>query len=261
MNKMNSKLNTRTEGKGADLVLLHGWGVNSGVWQPIAEQLEQLFKVTYIDLPGFGQNNDVLPKTYNMESVAACVAKVIPPQSIVVGWSLGGLIAQHIAVCESDKIKQLVLVATSPKFQKQNEWPGIDPVILQTFSAQLVNNLSKTIERFLAIQAMGSESAKTDIKKIKSSIELYPQANILALTAGLTLLEQIDLRTKLVEFAMPVHWMLGRLDSLVPIKLGEYIKQTLPDNHSVTVFPHASHAPFISHTEEFLADLLAKISV
>ncbi|WP_339772207.1 pimeloyl-ACP methyl ester esterase BioH [uncultured Paraglaciecola sp.] len=258
---MTTALKTRTSGNGPNLVLIHGWGVNSGVWQPISAQLEQLFSVTYIDLPGFGQNSKAFPETYSIEGVAADVATVIPANSIVIGWSLGGLIAQQIALTKSAAIKQLILIATSPKFQKDDSWPGIAPTILSTFSLQLVQNLSKTIDRFLAIQAMGSQSAKTDMKKIKSSIEAYPQADIRALTAGLDILECVDLRPKLHTLTMPVHWMLGRLDSLVPAKLEDYIQSTLPATHSVTLFPHASHAPFISHTEEFLTDLLSKIDI
>ncbi|QHJ12462.1 Pimeloyl-[acyl-carrier protein] methyl ester esterase [Paraglaciecola mesophila] len=254
---MHTMLKTRTAGSGPNLVLLHGWGVNSGVWQPIAAQLEQQFSVTYVDLPGFGENYQALSKPYDLANLAASVASVIPENSLLAGWSLGGLVAQKIALHEPAKVSQLVLIASSPKFQKSDDWPGIEPTILQTFSQQLVKNLSKTIDRFLAIQAMGSDSAKTDIKKIKSSIEASPQADIAALTAGLKILEQVDLRTELASLTMPVHWMLGRLDSLVPAKLNEYVQQKLPSNHSVSVFPHASHAPFISHTEHFLADFMA----
>jgi pimeloyl-[acyl-carrier protein] methyl ester esterase len=256
---MNTTLKIRTVGMGPSLVLLHGWGVNSGVWQPITAQLEQYFSVTYVDLPGFGENYQVLPKSYDLMSLAISVASVVPENSVLVGWSLGGLVAQQIALHEPEKVSQLVLIATSPKFQKSDDWPGIEPTILQAFSQQLVKNLSKTIDRFLAIQAMGSDSAKSDIKKIKSSIEASPQADISALTAGLTILEQVDLRAELASLTMPVHWMLGRLDSLVPAKLNEYVQQRLPSNHSVTIFTHASHAPFISHTEHFMADFLTTV--
>ncbi|AEE25111.1 bioH protein [Glaciecola sp. 4H-3-7+YE-5] len=256
---MHTTLKTRTAGSGPSLVLLHGWGVNSGVWQPIAAQLEQHFSVTYVDLPGFGENFQALPEPYNLANLAASVANFLPENSVLAGWSLGGLVAQQIALHEPTKVQRLVLIATSPKFQKSHDWPGIEPTILQAFSQQLVKNLSKTIERFLAIQAMGSDSAKADIKKIKSSIEASPQADIAALTAGLTILEQADLRAELASLSMPVHWMLGRLDSLVPAKLNEYVQQHLPPNHSVTVFPHASHAPFISHTEHFMADFMPTV--
>tara|TARA_R110002012_G_scaffold52494_1_gene134822 strand:+ start:390 stop:1166 length:777 start_codon:yes stop_codon:yes gene_type:complete len=253
---MHTTLKTRTAGSGPNLVLLHGWGVNSGVWQPIATQLEQYFSITYVDLPGFGENNQIMPKPYDLKNLAECVANVLPQNSVLAGWSLGGLVAQHVALLEPTNVKQLVLIATSPKFQKGSDWAGIDPNILQAFSQQLVKNLSKTIERFLAIQAMGSDSAKMDIKKIKSSIEASPQADIAALTAGLDILKHVDLRDQIAALKMPIHWMLGRLDSLVPAKLQGFVQQSLPNNHSVTVFPHASHAPFISHTEDFIVDLM-----
>lgn len=249
------KLISRTVGHGPHLVLLHGWGLNSGVWQPLIEKIQSVFTVTTIDLPGFGLNHNAMPALYDLPTVAQLVAQHIPAQSIVLGWSLGGLVAQQIALSAPEKINQLILVATSPKFTEDADWPGINRKVLANFKTQLDSDLSNTISRFLAIQAMGSPTAKQDVKAIKLQVDAYPQANPVALSAGLNILEQSDFRTQLSQFNCPIHFLLGRLDSLVPIKIVEAM-QNLNANLDFTVFAHSSHAPFMSEAERFAAYLL-----
>ncbi|MDP5029861.1 pimeloyl-ACP methyl ester esterase BioH [Paraglaciecola sp.] len=252
---MTLNLVSTTVGHGPNLVLLHGWGLNSGVWQPVIDELIEHFTVTTIDLPGFGLNHDIVPSPYTLENVASCLIEEIPENSILLGWSLGGLVAQQIALSAAHKIDQLVLLATSPCFIAGNDWPGIKPQILDNFKQQLLENQGATISRFLAIQAMGSPSAKKDIKVIKAQVDAYPAANPQALSAGLTLLATSDLRARLIDLLMPCQLLLGRLDSLVPIKVAQHIAKFMP-SISISVFEHSSHAPFISEQSSFVGFML-----
>ncbi|WP_340677206.1 pimeloyl-ACP methyl ester esterase BioH [Paraglaciecola sp.] len=247
-----------TVGQGPNLVLLHGWGLNSGVWQPCIEQLTSSFTVTTIDLPGFGLNHEQLPEPYSLASVAEAICKVLPETCILVGWSLGGLVAQQVALLAGNQIKHLMVVASSPRFIADDNWSGMQFSVLDNFNAQLELNLPATISRFLAIQAMGSPTAKQDIKMIKQHMDNYPPANSLALSAGLQLLAQSDLRTQLTDIQCPLHFMLGRLDSLVPIKLQENL-QDLHHKINITVFDKSSHAPFISEQQRFIEVLVKTV--
>ncbi|MDU0353248.1 pimeloyl-ACP methyl ester esterase BioH [Paraglaciecola aquimarina] len=202
---MSVKLNFSTVGQGKDIVLLHGWGVNSGVWQPLLPYLQDDYRVTLVDIPGFGVNQKILPSPYNLQTVAALIAEQIPSNSSLIGWSLGGLIAQQIALSYPEKLKQLVLVCSSPKFSRSEDWLSIDRKVLAVFSKQLEHDFTKTLERFLAIQAMGSESARQDVRKIKLAIQQYPEPSGHALSVGLELLDQCDLRTQLSHLSVPCH--------------------------------------------------------
>lgn len=248
---------SRTIGHGPHLVLLHGWGLNSGVWQALIQKLQSSFSITTIDLPGFGLNCENYPATYNLPEISKKVANVLPENAILVGWSLGGLLAQQISIMAPEKVNHLVLVATSPKFIESENWPGIKKSVLVNFKEQLAANVSNTISRFLAIQAMGSRTAKKDIKEIKYQVDAYPQANPKALEAGLEILAHSDLRNELVHISCPIDVFLGRLDSLVPVKVIDELAK-LNSRLKVTLFEHSSHAPFISEAERF-ADLLLHI--
>ncbi len=232
------------------LVLLHGWGLNHAVWQQVIPFFQQNYQVLTPDLPGFGLNQQC-PSPYTLSAVAAQLAQQIPSQSLVLGWSLGGLIATRLALDFPDKVKALALVASSPCFLAKAGWPGMEERVLSQFATSLSKDLALTVERFLAIQALGSETARQDIKTLKQAVLSLPLPQAEALAGGLQLLAHHDLRAELAELRMPLAGCFGRLDSLVPVSMLELFRQLCPAA-DITVLPKASHAPFISHQTEFV---------
>lgn len=231
------------------LVLLHGWGLNQGVWSDIKQQLAADFRILTPDLPGFGQNQQ-FPADYQLSAIVRQLAAQIPEQSYVFGWSLGGLIAIALAAAFPQQVRQLALIAATPKFLATPDWPGMRAEVMQQFSTALTVNLPQTIQRFLAIQAMGSEHARQDILKLRESIAAYPPPQAQAVALALTLLAQTDLRQTFAELTLPIVGCYGRLDSLVPVSVVPLL-QALQPQARFTVLPKASHAPFISHPAEF----------
>lgn len=231
------------------LVLLHGWGLNHAVWQQSLPQLTGQFNVLTPDLPGFGLAVNY-PEPYTLSDVAEMVAAQIPVGSLVLGWSLGGLVATQIALEYPEKVRALALVASSPCFVGSEDWPGMAPLVLQQFAAALAKDVALTIDRFLAIQALGSATARQEIKLLKQALLTLPLPQAAALAGGLKVLAEDDLRPRLAELQMPVAGCFGRLDSLVPVAMLQHLQLLLP-NAALTILPKASHAPFISHPLEF----------
>ncbi|CAM3930835.1 pimeloyl-ACP methyl ester esterase BioH [Rheinheimera salexigens] len=232
------------------LVLLHGWGVNQAVWQATTTAIAKEVKVITLDLPGFGAERQ-FPQPYQLAQIVDQLAAKIPEKSYVYGWSLGGLIAIALADRHPEKVKQLGLIAATPCFLAQENWPGMAETVLQQFAVALSKNLPQTIERFLAIQALGSHSARTDIKALKQAILAFAQPEPAAVSGALDLLSSIDLRQAFKQLKMPLVGCFGRLDSLVPVAVTEQLRQLQPQM-ALTTLAHASHAPFISHPEQFI---------
>lgn len=249
-----TQLVTRTYGTGKDLVLLHGWGMNSGAFTSFIPYLSDNFRVTTIDIPGFGENASLMPASYTIDALAGMIEPFIPHKSVVLGWSLGGLVAQKLALMAQAKCAGLVTIASTPRFIEGPDWPGISADLLAMFEHQLENDYKKTLERFLAIQAMGSTTARQDIKTIRQHIGIYPSPSHRALKEGLHILSSEDLRSEIGQILLPTLRIYGRLDSLVPTKGIEGISQLQPHAETV-ILPHASHAPFISHPKQ-TADVL-----
>ncbi|KKO44583.1 pimeloyl-BioC--CoA transferase [Arsukibacterium ikkense] len=236
------------------LVLLHGWGVNQGVWHTLLPDIATGRRVLTLDIPGFGLARDTL-QPYNFDTVVARLAEQIPDNSLVCGWSLGGLLAIALAERYPARVAQLALVAATPCFLQQAGWPGMKALVMQQFAESLQRNLAQTISRFLAIQAMGSLSAKSDAAALKQAIADYPQASVEALSAGLSFLSSQDLRQSFARLTQPVVGCFGALDSLVPAAVLPALQQLQP-KAKFNVLAKASHAPFISHRPDFLAWLL-----
>ena len=96
-------LHIEISGQGPDLVMLHGWGVNSAVFAPLHESLSQ-YRVHYVDLPGFGHSQMV---EGGLSTWVDTLVAALPEHAIWAGWSLGGLVATQAALSYPQKIKGL----------------------------------------------------------------------------------------------------------------------------------------------------------
>lgn len=243
----------QVSGEGQDLVLVHGWGMNGAVWQQTAQALSAHFRVHVVDLPGYGHSTE--QHAASLEEIAQALLEHAPRNAIWVGWSLGGLVATHMALHHSDYVSKLVTVASSPKFAAQGSWRGIQPDVLIAFTDQLVADFQLTIERFMALQAMGSPSARQDVKVLKQAVLSRPMPNPKSLLAGLTMLAEVDLRDELQHINVPMLRLYGRLDGLVPAKVARDLNHLAPYSEAF-MFDQSSHAPFMTEAEAFCQQLI-----
>ncbi len=253
---MAETLQITSQGQGVTLVFIHGWGLNSAVWEPTVAQLKLQFEVITIDLPGFGLNVDKSISPYSLPAVAQEIKQAINKPAIYIGWSLGGLIATEISLRYPEQVLGLVTIASSPCFTQQLTWLGIAPDILSLFHRQLAEDTKKTIDGFLKIQAMGSPHIRQDIKVMRNLVMQYPMPNRQTLDDSLKLLETVDKRAQLSLITQPFLRMYGKLDGLVPKKVIPMINDLSPKS-DFYIFEKSSHAPFISHLEEFVITLTA----
>lgn len=239
----------QTKGEGdCHLVLLHGWGLNAQVWDCITPELSAHFTLHLVDLPGFGRSRDF--GAMSLDAMAALVIAQAPEQAIWLGWSLGGLVASQIALTHPQRVQALITVASSPCFCAQDDWAGIKPEVLAGFQQQLSEDFQRTVERFLALQTLGTESARQDARALKSTVLSLPMPTVNALNGGLEILKTADLRQALALLDKPFLRLYGRLDGLVPRKIVPQLDALWPQSESY-LFAKAAHAPFISHPDEF----------
>ena len=185
-----------TKGKGnCHLVLLHGWGLNAQVWDCIVPQLRSQFTLHLVDLPGYGRSSGFSAMT--LQEMAECVLAQAPQRAVWLGWSLGGLVASKVALLAPERVSGLVTVASSPCFGAQDEWPGIKPDVLAGFQRQLSEDFQRTVERFLALQTMGTETARQDARQLKQAVLSLPMPSTEVLNGGLEILKTEDLRDAL----------------------------------------------------------------
>lgn len=242
-------------GRGEDIVLLHGWGMPSEVWQPLIEIMEPFYCLHRVDLPGYGGSDTVNP--YTLEVITQRVADYFPLPVHVMGWSLGGLIGMQWALKRPNCIKSLTLVASSPCFMQRSDWPyATPPRDLERFATDLVTDYTDLIRRFLALQTMGSQMRLEALQQLESFVHIHtpPQAEVLL--NGLAILQENDLRAQIGQIECPVLLQYGAKDRMTPVQVAEWLLAYLPNVQS-TVHPRAGHLPFVSHAPDFAAAQLA----
>jgi pimeloyl-[acyl-carrier protein] methyl ester esterase len=251
-----SLYHTRT-GSGPDLVLVHGWGMNAAVWEPLLPTLSRRFRLTIVELPGHGASPPAAAA--DLAEWARLVSVVAPAGAWWLGWSLGGHIAMQAALDSPERVAGLALVAATPRFVQAADWPCAMPVkTFHQFADALAADANATLARFLALQVSGADHARDTLKLLRAELLERPPASAKGLQQGLDLLLNVDLRDHLPSLRCPVHWLLGERDTLVPLVLCEALAQYLPAA-SIDVIRGAGHAPFLSHPQASLDLLLQRV--
>jgi pimeloyl-[acyl-carrier protein] methyl ester esterase len=242
-----------TTGDGPNIVLLHGWGFHSGVWDGVLARLASRWRITCIDLPGHGQSSAGLDLRA-LDAVCAQLHEAISDRVICVGWSLGGLIATSYALRYPQSVRRLILVASQPRFTRASNWPhALSASMLRRFGETLKRDHQTALMRFLALQVQASDNRQSTLRRLHAVVNAY-SPNHAALYAGLELLRETDLRARLSKVACPARMILGARDKLVPVKSGGVVA-ALFKNGRCAIIPGAGHAPFLSHPLAFMRAL------
>ena len=246
-------------GNGPDLVLLHGWGMNSAIWSGFTDCLAGRYRLWLIDLPGHG-DSAYAGEQELAEWSQACLA-VAPQQAIWIGWSLGVEIAIQAALQQPERVSAMIGLCGTPRFVQADDWPAaMAKQTLELFIMASRQDHRKTQERFLALQVRGSDQARENLRELKRQLQLKPGPTPEALDAALGLLKTIDLRDRLGQLACPTGWLFGERDTLVPAGVAVSLLEWLP-NATTEVISGAAHAPFLSHlkqTVEVITEMLER---
>lgn len=245
-------LSIRRQGRGKPIILLHGWGMNSAVFDGISAELSETREVVCVDLPGYG--GSVWDDSLSFGEQAKLIVDELPRGDIL-GWSMGGLYALEMIRQQPDQFSRVLLACFNPCFVQRDDWPcAVKPEVFDEFSQNLENGWDVTISRFLALQMHGVDNARMLIREAMRSLKLRGEPDPLALDFGLQLMKRRDMRSLLADIGIPVKMILGGLDALVPAELAEEIIQVNPQIE-VESLASAAHAPFLSHRTSFLAML------
>lgn len=243
----------KVTGEGPDLVMLHGWGMHRGVWGEVAEQLSQRWRLHLVDLPGHGTSFEI-PLSPDLAALAESIAEQVPPAAWV-GWSMGGLISLQAAIDYPAQIKSLLLVATNPSFVTREHWPeGVDEGIFRNFARDLKTDFAGTLNRFLLLETLGSDTARESLRRLKADLQSGQVPDVHALKSGLSILQNSDYTGVLAGIKHKTLWLAGGRDKLVPPAAMRKAASLMPCGVFQQV-PGAGHAPFIGHGAEFISRL------
>ena len=251
-------------GCGAPLLFIHGWGMHGGMWGGVLEELATKYRVLAVDLPGHGYSRiedaglRIQSRTSALDAIVDQLAAQfsdIGPLTVC-GWSLGGQVALRWAMRHPEQVSRLVLVSSTPCFVQREGWPcAMAAATLAAFSEALQQNYLQTLRRFLSLQLRGSEQERELLAVLRSNLLGRGEPDLAALQTGLTILRDCDLRDVLADVRQPALVIAGERDTLTPLPASQYLAERLPDARLVAI-KGAAHAPFLSHPDEFVEQLV-----
>lgn len=205
-------------GEGDPLLMIPGWGADITYWQGIIEPLSKSFKLIIFDNRGTGRS-DVPAGDYTIRMMADDAAGLLDhigiPRSHVLGWSMGGAIAQELALGYPEKIDRLVLSATAARFAEKTYFIAlslIEAIERQELKTEINWELSFCFsEEFFADRAAVAELREGALSPA------YP-VTVEALKSQLAALALHDTRGRLGSIKSPTLALAAEEDGMVRVE-------------------------------------------
>ncbi|MDI6644830.1 MAG: alpha/beta hydrolase [Methanobacteriaceae archaeon] len=115
INIRSKKIYYEDEGQGQPILLLHGLSDSSQIWEIIKNELINDFRLISMDLMGHG-NSDKIESSYSIKDFSSDVEILLESLNLekvdVIGFSLGGAVAQQLAIQNPEMVSSLILMST-----------------------------------------------------------------------------------------------------------------------------------------------------
>lgn len=214
-----------------NLLILHGWGRSYREWVSTANSIKG-YKITLLDLPGFGDSEDPY-KAFNIFEYSKVVLDFINKIGIkdctILGHSFGGRIGTILAVKSGELIKKLILVDSG----------GIEKRSLKTKIKIILFKLIKPFKIFVPkkmIRFFGSSDYKATSGLMRESfIKIINH----------------DLRYLFSKIRQPVSIIWGSNDQILPVKYVKIYKSHIPQSN-IRIVWESDHSPHISKPQDFI---------
>lgn len=251
------KLAWERHGSGEPLLLIHGLGYARWGWEPVLPGLAERFTVVVFDNRGIGES-DAPPGPYTVAEMAADAVQVLDEAGIerahVVGTSLGGMVAQELALTHPGRVGRLVLACTTPGGQKAHPMPQITVALMaEAATLEPVVALRRFVENALAPATVAQRPELVHrilAHRLRTMQE--PAAWAAQAAAGAA----FDAHDRLGALAAATLVQHGDEDVVVDPRNADLLVELLPDAR-LERFPGTGHLFFWEAPERFVASVAA----
>ena len=238
---------------GPPLLLIPGLGGKGRSWEPFLSSAAERFRTLVFDPPGSGRAAP-LQGPVTIRDLAGATLDLLDRLGIVrtavVGRSMGGMIAQELALLAPERISRLVLVSTTPRVDRHlaevfRLWARMAdlgvPADVRHKSAMLWCLGSAALER--------CERTRAYLRAKASSDRPADYAHQARACAG------HDALDRLPALRIPTLVVAGADDRLTPVCHAERLAGAIPGAR-LTVLPETGHLPYVEASEQFARDVL-----
>lgn len=229
------KINYRTGGSGAPVILMHGWGCSAsslGLFERVGLEHHTIYN---LDLPGFGKSEEP-PASWGVEEYTAMledfVHKLDISDPIILGHSFGGRIA--ILYASRNKVKKLILVDAA----------GVKPRRTFKYYAKVY---SYKLAKMLYPALVGKRKADELINSMRSRRGSYDYNNCTPVMREVMVrVVNSDLKGVMRKIKAPTLLLWGEKDTATPMRDARIMLKLIPDSGLVS-FPGAGHFSFVDN--------------
>ena len=247
-------------GAGQDLILIGGLTSDHQVWKSSVRLLSAHFRVLIFDNRGAGQSG-APDYPYTIEMMAKDTVDLMDSLNIkqahMVGHSMGGAIAQQIALSRPEKINKLALVCTRAKIsaigtmlfsmREQLQSMGMDDAFLANYVMPFL--FSETfLQNKMNVTGFAHWTSKNP----------HPQTAI-GYKNQLHASRSRDFTEELAKITLPSLVIAGTEDILVPLSYAKTFSDSLPNSQFVAI-SGCAHMPHVEKSREFLDILIPFLS-
>lgn len=250
-------------GSGTPVVFFHHLAATLDNWDPrVIDAVARRHRIIVFDQPGVGASTGAVTDTVEaMADDASAFLDALGLEHVdVVGFSLGGMVAQSLALARPELIRRLVLAGTGPAGGR-----GIDAVPGVTYRAILRGALTRTDSKeylFFHRDAAGKQAAREFITRLKErSTDRDTPITVRAFRTQLTAITTWG-RAKphdLSGLTQPTLVVNGDNDKMVPSALSEDLHRRLPDSRLV-IYPNSGHGAIFQHHDQFTREVLTHLA-
>ena len=225
-------------GKGADLILLHGWKQDVSSFHNISEILKDHFTLWLIDLPGFGRSEN--PKRpFYVKDYAEIIEEFIKQNKLknpnLLGHSLGGRVGIKLASQNPEILNKLVLESSAGIKHEHDLLRMASFALAKIFNVLIPDSLSlKKYLKHKFYKQVGSDY--DDAKELKSTF-----VNII----------NEDLTPDLPKIKTQTLVIGGELDTAVPPRDQKKMYRKIP-NSKLEILEKVAHFPHLENPSKFL---------
>jgi len=238
-------------GQGETVLLIHGFQSNKDIWIRMAKQLTKHYHVIAIDLPAHGDSTILMDKTYTVPEQAKRVIAIMDKLQLtqpvhVMGHSMGGAIAFHLAHLAPSQVRSLALMSSAGVISQQpselylRNQKGENPLIVRNeddYKKMLAFTMSDP--PYIPSPVIATLT-RISISREKVGEKIYQELN---------LKYSLNPEEVLPQIKVPTLVLWGDQDKVINVSSTEVFKRLMPQAQ-VVIFKGVGHAPQIERTKE-----------
>jgi pimeloyl-ACP methyl ester carboxylesterase len=220
-------------GGGPVVVLVHGLGGHAEDWRQLAPYLVKAgYRVYLPDLPGYGRSEQPADFSYSVHDEAEAVVGFLDALGLqqvdLGGWSMGGVIVQHVAFNHPERVRRLMLFDSVGIYQM----PKFD---VRLFSPTTLAEVDQLNALLTPNPPMVPGFIARDILRLSKKNAWVIHRALKSMSTGQDATDKL-----LPELKMPVLIIWGDKDQVIPVDQGETMHRLVPQSE-LDVIPGCGH--------------------